>query len=143
MNYFDRLPCEIVDYIYELRHKSMLNNVNDEIKENHLFNVEHDYEQIYIFVTIIIDGQPRRILYVSFKEWQFCVRKKDIINHYKLAKDDLKKTFLEYAKYNHVAIYKSWNKSKIVNYLFKHELIDEYIIYSEYCLNTPHIYILR
>ena len=126
MNYFHLLPCEIVDYIYELRHKSMLNNVNDEIKENHLFNVQHDYEQIYIFVTIIVDGEPRRILYDSFKEWQFCVRKKDIINHYKLVKDDPKKNFLEFALRDNIRIYKSWTKGKIVNYLFKHDLIDIY-----------------
>ena len=130
MNYFNALPCEIVDYIYELRHKSMLNDVNNDINQSQLLKIDNYYKEIKIDMTIIVDGRSRKFKFDSFNSWNYRIRDNDIINIYYRIDGDLKVKFLDFALLNKIPIYKSWNKGKMINYLFKNNLIDDYIIYS-------------
>mgnify|MGYP003627899930 CR=1 FL=1 len=126
MNYFDLLPEEITDYIYELAHKSQMKEVLD----THMFIVNNftgSWEKRYsnkIIVVSRVTTPPRKGIwkqvYPKYVIWQHNMEERNLnfyITLLTFAYNQKKKDILFYAFTEGIKLYKSWTKKKMIDTL--------------------------
>ena len=139
MNYFDLLPEEIINYIYELAHKSQMKEVLDThmiIVNNFTGSWEKRYSNKIIFVRQRIKDKIRTLNYPKYIIWQHNNEERHLYNTVTLlryAYNNKKKDILFYAFTEGVKLYKSWTKKKMIDTLYEAGRLFEVI---DKCINN-------
>jgi hypothetical protein len=136
MNYFDLLPSEIVDYIYEINHKNITKDLIEELQyklyfSKYKFYGNETYLNIPIFVRKREEDKFITKCYPKYIIWQYLTEERRLHNTVTLLKTAYtrkKKEILFYSFTEGVKLYKSWTKKKMIDTIYNEGRLFEVVV---------------